>query len=44
MALFEKISESNIKCSYEKSKLVTEGIGFLGNVVSRNKIAPNPNN
>ena len=36
MALFKKISESHIKCSLEKSQLVTEEIGFLGNVVSKN--------
>ena len=43
MALFKNISESHIKCYLEKSQLVTEEIDFLGNVVSKNQIAPNPN-
>jgi hypothetical protein len=41
--LFDKMEKCNIKCAWNKSKMVTLEVDFLGNTISENKIYPNKN-
>ena len=39
--LFDCMEKNNIKCSGNKSKMITMEVEFLGNTISENKIFPN---
>jgi hypothetical protein len=39
--LFDCMEKNNIKCSVNKSKMITTEVQFLGNTISENKIFPN---
>ena len=38
--IFNRLRQSNLKCSFDKSKILTESIEFLGNEITNHQIKP----